>query len=364
MASSFSGSAGRQSAIWSAMQAEAQRRQLESIYGTGRQEAEAALQGGFQPSLDALNQYYGTARGDIAGGLQQATGTLQAGLATGRGDLTGGYGAAINAANQYYGQGAGALERAAGGYDPYMAAGTRALGTYEGSLGLGGDEAQAAARDAFQTGPGYQFAVDEATRNAARSANRTGLTFSGNMVDASTRLGQNLANQEYGGWQNRLQGLAGQGLQATSGQAGVLGNLAQLYGQQGQFIGGLQQAQGRDLSTLQAQYDQLIASGQMQAAQALAAQAAQQGTNLATLHTGMGQSLANTALGYAGQMAGAAQGMYGTLIPAGQQGLMAGQQAAANRVAAIQSGVSMLGGALGGIAGLGTGGWRDGGRLR
>ena len=269
--------------------------------------------------------------------------------------MAGGYAQAIDTAGRLYGQGAGALERAAGGYDPYMQAGTRALGTYEGSLGLGGADARTAALNAFQTGPGYQFSVDEATRNAQRAANRTGMTYSGNTIDATTRLGQNLASQEYGTWQNRLQGLAGQGLQATTGQGNVLGNLAQLYGQQGQFVGGLQQAQGRDLATLQQQYDQLIASGQTQAAQALAQQAAQQGTNLATLHTGMGQSLANTALGYAGQQAGAVQGMYGTLIPAGQQGFQAGQQAAANRVAAIQSGVSMLGGALGGIAGLGVG---------
>ena len=43
---------------------------------------------------------------------------------------------------------------------------------------------------------------------------------SGNTLDAITRLGSNLANQEYGSWLDRLSGQAGQGLQAATGISG------------------------------------------------------------------------------------------------------------------------------------------------
>lgn len=43
------------------------------------------------------------------------------------------------------------------------------------------------------------------------------MTGSGNVLDAITKLGSNLADQEYGNWKNGLSGLGTQGLAAASG---------------------------------------------------------------------------------------------------------------------------------------------------
>lgn len=122
-----------------------------------------------------------------------------------------------------------ALNRAIGGYQPYVDAGADATGMYSNALGLNGADGNAAATGAFQEGPGYQFAMDQGTNAALRGASAAGMLNSGNTLTALSQYGQGLANQEYGGWLDRLSGLSGQGLAATNGQAGALGSLASLY---------------------------------------------------------------------------------------------------------------------------------------
>lgn len=123
----------------------------------------------------------------------------------------------------------GALNRAVSGFDPYTKAGASATGMYSNALGLNGAGGNATATGAFQEGPGYQFAMDQGTNAALRGASAAGMLNSGNTLTALTGFGQGLANQEYGGWLDRLSGLSGQGLQAAGGQANALGGLASLY---------------------------------------------------------------------------------------------------------------------------------------
>ncbi|GEC33560.1 hypothetical protein N181_25275 [Sinorhizobium fredii USDA 205] len=123
----------------------------------------------------------------------------------------------------------GAINKAIAGYDPYTSAGRDATSMYSNALGLGGDDGTAAAQGAFQAGPGYDFAMDQGTQAALRGASAAGMLNSGNTLTALTQYGQGLANQEYGSWLDRLQGLSSQGLSATGGQASAYGGLSDLY---------------------------------------------------------------------------------------------------------------------------------------
>ncbi|MCB5205008.1 hypothetical protein LH464_21310 [Neorhizobium sp. T786] len=127
------------------------------------------------------------------------------------------------------GQSAGAINSAIGGYQPWVDAGEGALGTYQDALGLNGAEGNARATGAFQVGPGYQFAMGQGEQAALRGASAAGMLSSGNTLTALTEYGQGMANQEYGGWLDRLNGLSGQGMQGAAGQAQGYGGLADLY---------------------------------------------------------------------------------------------------------------------------------------
>jgi hypothetical protein len=123
----------------------------------------------------------------------------------------------------------GLLNEAGGLYDPYAQTGAQANGMYANALGLNGAGGSDAARTAFRSGPGYDFQVDEAMRGAERAASAGGMLASGNLMADMLARGQNLANQGYGGWMDRLSSQAGQGMQAAQGKAGTLTNLANLY---------------------------------------------------------------------------------------------------------------------------------------
>jgi hypothetical protein len=107
-------------------------------------------------------------------------------------------------------------------------------------------------------------------------------------MQAITDRAANLANQEYGGWQDRLNGLSNTGLQATGQQANIQQGLGNLYAQQ-----------GRDQSNVYSD-----AAGKE-----------------AGIYTGYANANAS-ALGNLGQ----------TIIGAGTGALMAGQTAAQNRL--------------------------------
>jgi hypothetical protein len=121
------------------------------------------------------------------------------------------------------------LDSAVNVYTPYANTGLAANTMYSNALGLNGADGNVAATGAFQTGPGYQFALDQGTQAALRGASAGGMLNSGNTLTALAGFGQGLANQEYGSWLDRLQGQSAQGLQAASGQAQGLTNMSNIY---------------------------------------------------------------------------------------------------------------------------------------
>jgi len=123
----------------------------------------------------------------------------------------------------------GALNNAINAYAPYAQTGQAANTMYGNALGLNGADGNAAATGAFQTGPGYQFALDQGTQAALRGASAAGMLNSGNTLTALTGYGQGLANQEYGSWLDRLAGQSAQGLQAAGGQAQGYNNISNAY---------------------------------------------------------------------------------------------------------------------------------------
>lgn len=141
-------------------------------------------------------------------GAQQALGALKPAYEKARGDLT----------SQDY-------------YTPWTYAGTGATKTLADSLGLNGAEGNARAVSAFQTSPGYQFQFDQGLQALNRSAAARGLLTSGNNTIDLVKLGQGLANQDYGNWQSKVGGLSQLGLSAAGGETGRQNTLANLdYG--------------------------------------------------------------------------------------------------------------------------------------
>jgi hypothetical protein len=121
---------------------------------------------------------------------------------------------------------------------------------YYNSLGLNGQEGYDEALGAYQQGPGYQFALDEANKNVMRNSASMGGLRSGGTAAALSDRAQQLQNLEFGGWQDRLQGL--DVMPALGMQSQGLQNLGNLFNQYGQnrantytnFAGPIQQGYG------------------------------------------------------------------------------------------------------------------------
>lgn len=121
-----------------------------------------------------------------------------------------------------------ALDSAATAYDPLKSLAAKYGGgtsLYLDSLGVNGADGNARATGAFQAGPGYQYAVDQSLEGINRKANAAGGLVGGNTLAALSDRAGNMANQEYGSWQDRLGGLISPELSATSGAAAGLGAL-------------------------------------------------------------------------------------------------------------------------------------------
>jgi len=113
------------------------------------------------------------------------------------------------------------LNNAIGAYTPLSDLGAKygaGTNTYMDSLGLNGASGNANAVNTFQASPGYNWQRDQAIEATARNANRFGA--GGNELAAITDRANNLANQEYGNWQNRLAGFVNPEQTAVSGAAG------------------------------------------------------------------------------------------------------------------------------------------------
>lgn len=146
-------------------------------------------------------------------------------------------------------------------YDPYTQAGDAATGAYSDALGLGGAEGNKRSTSAFQAGPGYQFSLDEGLKALDRSALARGMFSSGNHSQDIIDYSQGRANQEFGGYIDRLGRLSGQGLDAAGGQTGRQGSLAGLDFGLGQGQAGVYQNTTKALSDILGQREEPRSSG-------------------------------------------------------------------------------------------------------
>lgn len=129
-------------------------------------------------------------------------------------------------------QSQGYLEGVGDLYRPVAEMGLGNLGYYADALGLNGQEGSSAALDRFQTGPGYEFAMNQGLDAVNRSAAARGQLNSGNTSMDTLNFATGLANQEWGGYLDRLGGYDQSNrnmyMQGIGGQAGSLSDLAGL----------------------------------------------------------------------------------------------------------------------------------------
>lgn len=181
--------------------------QIGNLADITRRYNEDILRGGFSGAREDLGQGYGAATGAVNTGATGALGYLDQGqagardaLAGARNDLTanGGAYAPLSALAGRYGQGAG---------------------LYADALGINGAGGTTRAQDAFTTGPGYNFMVDQGIDAINRKRNAAGSLTGGNADRDAQLFGMGTAKQEYGGWLDRLAAFNPLELSATSGAA-------------------------------------------------------------------------------------------------------------------------------------------------
>lgn len=132
---------------------------------------------------------------------------------------------ARNAQNQGLQQGQAAFEQARQDLMPFANFGREAIPLLQ--------QLNAGDFSGFENAPDYQFALQQMTQGLDRSAAARGSLFSGgHEVDLAERLG-GLASQNLGAYRGSLLQQLGLGQSAAAGQAGMAGQVAGLYGQQG-----------------------------------------------------------------------------------------------------------------------------------
>lgn len=274
MASPLSGTTGRNAGIWTAQYLGGQRDEINKLFDQGMAGAGAAF--------DEARGYLGQGRDAVSAG------------ATAAGDA--------------YGQ-------ISDLFRPEYERGNQAGAMVANSLGLNGAGGNDIALNTFRAGPGYEWRRDQSVDAAARKMGALGLAGSGNTLSALTTLGGNLADQEFGGWQDRLFAQSGRGMQAAQGMAGGLQGLAQT-----------RMAEGGALADL------------FRGDAAISGREAGLATQDASQRAALQMQIAN-------QIAGA-----------GQKAMLAGQDAATNRMnltmQGVKLGTDLLGKALSGGFGL------------
>lgn len=147
--------------------------------------------------------------GSIIGGLISAGGAERAGEAS-----AASYDRATDESRRQYNQ-------TREDWAPWMESGGNALNRL--------DRASTGDMSDFQTSPGYQFRLDEGTRNLENRFSVKG--GGGNAMRALNDYSQGMASNEFGNWWNRQAGMAGMGMNATGSmtaqntqQSGMIGN--------------------------------------------------------------------------------------------------------------------------------------------
>jgi hypothetical protein len=135
--------------------------------------------------------------------IEDAAKLKEQGIRTGLAEQAGKYGTGRDVLTDYYTR---ALQpfmdlqgAAGGGYQAYADA-----------TGANGPEGLARARQNFQAGPGFNFALDQGVNAINRSGVARGAA-TGNILRDAQTFGSGLANQEWGNYVNRLAPWLGQG---------------------------------------------------------------------------------------------------------------------------------------------------------
>jgi hypothetical protein len=288
-------------------------------YEKGYKGAKKDLQSGFK----GLKKDYNAALDDITGGQavadrrligaqDSATGAINTGLNQSTGAITTGRDAGLAALGTGLNQSTQAVTDARNaalvGLNPYTRAGERGSSMLQNALGLKGAEGNAAAVNAYQTAPGYEWQMDQGMQALQRLNASRGRLDSGNtMIDAMT-YSQGLADQDYGTWLDRLTGQQSLGYNAATQKAGIYtgaGNsLANLYTGYGQNAADINTGASSNLANLYSGAGSSLAGIYTGTGSQLSGNAMQGATQNAAIHTGLGdvkmgygQNLAD--LGYA-----------------------------------------------------------------
>lgn len=144
-------------------------------------------------------------------------------------DIISGYDAQGNAIiDQGSNAAGGYLQQATDMYSPLAKLATGTAGLYGDALGVNGADGSARAKDAFTTGPGYDFAMDQGLQAVGRRRSAGGSWDSGNTDIDTLGFASGLANQEYGSWLDRLANPGSVISSAIPGMTGALNNQANL----------------------------------------------------------------------------------------------------------------------------------------
>lgn len=129
-------------------------------------------------------------------------------------------------------QSQGYLTEAGGIYDDMAAKGLAGLDFLPDALGLNGAAGSSAARERFQTGPGYEFAMGQGLDALERRAAARGQLNSGGTSLDTLSFAHGLADQEWDDYIASLTGFdtanRGMYMAGAGGKAGTLGGLADL----------------------------------------------------------------------------------------------------------------------------------------
>jgi hypothetical protein len=122
-----------------------------------------------------------------------------------------------------------ALDTAGGYYAPISAKYGAGTDLYLDSLGVNGPAGNTRATNAFQSSPGYNFAVDQSLDALDRRAASRGMLASGNNTIDTLNTVHGIADQDYNNWQNSLAGLISPELTGVTGQATTEAAKAPVY---------------------------------------------------------------------------------------------------------------------------------------
>lgn len=127
--------------------------------------------------------------------------------------------------NQLDTTGTGYLNEAKDITGDFLNLGKAGAGAYADATGVNGAAGNAAALDRFQTGPGYQFGLDQGLQALQRTASSQGRLQSGNTDIDLLQYGVKSANDEWGKYVDRLGGYNSMYGQGVGGATKSLGDL-------------------------------------------------------------------------------------------------------------------------------------------